>query len=151
MLPFLKNHILALKIVIGAIVALMMLDFLLLVTSIEFRWWVPVWGNAIVRQMLIYRIVVATIISLLQMARIWFSARTYKRQGYSHLIVPRIVASVEGAALSLLFAMWGVLSLMGQISDLPLKMLAIVYVTGFFAFAALQIYDLRRKRRHSLQ
>ena len=151
LLRFLKNHILALKIVVGTITALMTLDFLLLVTSLSFHWWVPAWSNAAARKMFVYLIVVATTIGLLQIVRLRSSIRIYNRQGYNYLILQRMIASVNGVASSSLFVIWGVVSLVGQPSALPLKLLVVACVGGFLAFTALQVYDLRRKRRLKLR
>lgn len=147
-LQFIQRHIRVIAAVSGVLPAVMVCDFLLLVTSLGFHWWLPAWGTATIQGLLICLVVLAMIYSLLSLFGAWLNARAYRKRGYTILVVRQLIASIEGFALLILCAAWGLLVLVGRPSILPLKLLGGVWIIGFLGFMVLQVYDLRRKRRN---
>ena len=148
-IQFLRTHIQPIVAMSGLLSGIMVCDFLLLVTSLGFHWWQPVWKLAISRAMLICLVVLSTTYGLLSIFRIWTNVKSYRRSGYDLVLARRLIASIETFALMILCAAWGLLALASQPAILPLKLLGIVWIGGFIGFFVLRVYDLRCKRRRS--
>ncbi len=125
-------------------------DFLLLVTSLGLHWWIPAWGRGTNRVLLVFLISLSFGFALLYIFRLWIQTKVYRSNGYTLKIAQELIVCVELLTLLILCAAWGLLVLAGHPSVLPLKLVGCVWVNGFFAFAALQVYDLRRHGRRRL-
>ena len=151
-IPFLHKHIRTVARVSNILSVVLIGDFLLLVTSLVFHWWRPVWGATTLAVMLVGLLALCGVYSLLSVFRIRLNVQRYRRRGYDLLVVRQLIASTEGLLLLTLCGAWGWLVLEGQPSTVPLKLLGFVWVSGFIGFVVLQFYEIGRKRRHkSLQ
>jgi hypothetical protein len=142
-----QKHIRTITVVSGVMSWIMFSDFLLLVTSVGFHWWLPIWSATTDQFLLTCLIVFSGIYSLLSVSRIWLNVRAYRKCRYDIVRIRQIIAAFEGLLLLMLCAAWDLLVLSGHSSVLPLKLLGLVWISGFLGFVILQLYELRRRRR----
>ena len=148
---FLKKYARTIGHVVGILGAVTVYGFLLLVTSISFHWWHPFWGVRTGRAVLVALVILCVFYSLLYALRLWLKARAYQKRGYDYSILQQLIVATEVFAGFVLCAVWGLLVLADELAVLPLELLAMVWIIGFVCLVALQVHELRRKRRRGLR